>query len=137
MRQSDRGTHSDECGLQTIRLLIVSEVRFVRESLQDILGRSSGIEVVGECAESALVWDACQECRPDMVLIDAAVRHGPATVHSLRKLAGGLHVVVFAVSESIDSVLTWAEAGAAGYIPCTAAAADLQGLCCKLDGCPA
>jgi DNA-binding NarL/FixJ family response regulator len=40
----------------------------------------------------------------------------------------GLHVVVFAVKECVESVLVWAEAGVAGYIPSTAAMAEFQAL---------
>jgi DNA-binding NarL/FixJ family response regulator len=71
-----------------------------------------------------------RELRPEMVLLDAAVRNGPMAVRRLREISAGLRVVVFAVSESVESVLSWAEAGVAGYIPCTAGASDL---CAMVD----
>jgi DNA-binding NarL/FixJ family response regulator len=46
----------------------------------------------------------------------------------LREISAGLRVVVFALSETVESVLAWAEAGVAGYIPCTAGASDLCAL---------
>jgi DNA-binding NarL/FixJ family response regulator len=51
----------------------------------------------------------------------------------LRATEGGPRVVAFAVSESVESVLTWAEAGVAGYIPSTAAMDDLQALIGDID----
>jgi len=68
-----------------------------------------------------------------MVLLDAAVGDGIAAVRQLRETAARPRVVVFAVSESIESVVSWAEAGIAGYIPSTAALADLNALVTDIE----
>jgi hypothetical protein len=61
LHQTEVGANAAELNSQAVRLLIVSEVRFVRESLSEILGRGGGILVVGQCAESGQAWNICQE----------------------------------------------------------------------------
>jgi DNA-binding NarL/FixJ family response regulator len=125
MHHDERHADPVGCGVRTLQVLIASEVRFVRESLGAILGRGGTTAVIGYSADSIQVLSMSRELRPDMVLLDAAVRDGLLAVRRLREVSAGLRVVVFAVEESVESVLTWAEAGVAGYIPCTAAASDL------------
>jgi DNA-binding NarL/FixJ family response regulator len=115
-------------GVRALQVLIASEVRFVRESLGEILGRGGTTSVIGYCADFGQTLSMSRELRPDMVLLDATVRDGPLAVRRLREISAGLRVVVFALSESVESVLAWAEAGVAGYIPCTAGASDLCAL---------
>jgi DNA-binding NarL/FixJ family response regulator len=118
---------------QALTLLIASEVRFVRESLGEILGRSSTLSVVGYSTDVGNTLSLCRELRPDIVLLDAAVRDGMLAVRRLREMMSGQRVVAFAVRESVESVLAWAEAGVAGYIPNTAATADLHALIADID----
>jgi two-component system, NarL family, nitrate/nitrite response regulator NarL len=128
MHRNERHADPVGCGRHALQVLIASEVRFVRESLGEILGRGGTTSVIGYCADFGQTLSMSRELRPDMVLLDAAVRDGPMAVRRLREVSAGLRVVVFAVSESVESVLSWAEAGAAGYIPCTAGASDLCAL---------
>lgn len=111
-----------------LTLLIASEVRFIRQSLGEILARDGANSVLGYSADLADTLRLSRALRPDMVLLDAAVRDGPSLVRRLRETMAAIRVVVFAVSESVDSVLPWAEAGVAGYIPSSAATADLRAM---------
>ena len=109
---------------QLLRLLVVSDVRFVRESLGEILGRSAGISVVGHCGGADVLVQS-RALDPDMVLLDTAAHDGLSTVRQMRAASAGMLVVVFALIESVENVLTWVEAGVSGYISSTAAAADI------------
>lgn len=109
-------------------LAIVSEVRFVRDSLRDILGPHGGPRVAGAYANCADVLATPPPERPGMVLLDATLSNGHAAVASLRDALPGTLLVVFAISESVEAVLEWAEAGVDGYIPSTATAAELHRL---------
>jgi DNA-binding NarL/FixJ family response regulator len=111
-----------------LRLIIASEVRFLRESLGEVLGRNRAMLVIGHAENSVQILSLSHELRPDMVLLDAPMRNGIATVRQLREAMARPRVVVFAVTESIESIVNWAEAGIAGYIPSNAALADLNAL---------
>jgi two-component system, NarL family, nitrate/nitrite response regulator NarL len=111
-----------------ISVVLASEVRFLRESLIEILRRAPGIGVLGCAANAEEAVGLSQELRPDMVLIDAGMREGQATVRRLRETMAGTPVVAFSVTESVGSILNWAEAGVAGYIPNTAAVTDIGAL---------
>jgi len=123
----------DRKGATALRLVIASEVRFLRESLGEVLGRVESLSVVGYGADLGQTLRISRDLRPDMVLLDAAMRDGPAAVRSLRAIRAGLQIVAFAVSESVDAVLAWAEAGVAGYIPNTAAMSDLHALVAEIS----
>jgi DNA-binding NarL/FixJ family response regulator len=127
MHRNNRCATEGRAG-SALKIVIASEVRFVRESLSEILGRDDTIAVVGECPDSAQLLVVCRELQPDMVLLDASVQDGVSTARRLREMLAGLRIVVFAIRESVESVLVWAEAGMAGYIPSSAAAADMRAL---------
>ncbi|WP_213956933.1 response regulator transcription factor [Variovorax sp. dw_954] len=110
----------------TLVLAILSEVRFVRDSLHEILSRQEGLRIAGVFANCAGLLAALPCERPDMVLMDATLPDWLSVVSSLRDSMPRLLLVVFAISESVEAVLAWAEAGVDGYIPSTAAAGDLH-----------
>jgi DNA-binding NarL/FixJ family response regulator len=116
-----------------LKLLIASEIRFLRDSLGETLGRDKAVDVIGYARDCGQTITMCHELRPDMVLLDAAVRDGIVAVRQLRLNMARLRVVIFAVSESIESVVLWAEAGIAGYIPSNAALADLHALLADIE----
>jgi DNA-binding NarL/FixJ family response regulator len=55
----------------------------------------------------------------DAVLVDAAHCQGTATVRRLRETAPALPIIACAIPETDDDVVSWAEAGATGYLPNT------------------
>jgi DNA-binding NarL/FixJ family response regulator len=120
-------------GTKALSLIICSEIRFLRESLGAVLTRGTNILVVGYGDNPGQTMRLCRELRPDMVLLDAAVRDGPSAVRRLRETRAGLLVVVFAISESVETVVAWAEAGVTGYIPNTARMSDLQALIAQIS----
>jgi hypothetical protein len=68
---------------RSLGALIVSQVRFLRESLAEILAQASGIEVRGQSATLADALVAAEALRPAIVLLDAAFPSGMAAVARL------------------------------------------------------
>ncbi len=108
--------------------LIVSEVRFLRESLTEILQRAPGLQVRGHGATPAQALAAAATLQPDIVLLDVAFPGGMQTAVQLCVAAPESSVIALAVAETEENVLAWAEAGIAGYVPNTASVDELASL---------
>jgi DNA-binding NarL/FixJ family response regulator len=111
-----------------LRIVILSEVRFVRESVAEVLGRDPGIAVLGHYAVLDKALDQMVTQRANIFLLDAAFVGGTSAVRQIREAAAEVRIVVLAVIEAQQNVITWAEAGVAGYIPSTAALTDMAKL---------
>jgi len=107
--------------------LIVSEVRFLRESLAEILIRAN-IRVCGQSGTLAHALAIAQARRPEIVLLDVAFPGGVQAAMALSTALPEARVVALAIAETEENVLTWAEAGIAGYVPNTASVDDLVSL---------
>jgi two-component system nitrate/nitrite response regulator NarL len=111
-----------------LNALIVSNVRFLRESLAEILTRAPGLRVCGQCATLAHALAAVASNRPEIVLLDVAFPDGIAAAERLSAGNPGIRLVALAVTETEEDVLAWAAAGIAGYVPNTASLDDLVSL---------
>jgi DNA-binding NarL/FixJ family response regulator len=111
-----------------LTLLIVSEVRFLREALAELLRRDPTVIVLGLCADLDEAIAGNLSHQPDIVLLDAGFRDGTTAVRRLRDVAPKSSVVVLAVAETTENIIAWAEAGVTGYVPQTTALADLVGI---------
>jgi DNA-binding NarL/FixJ family response regulator len=117
-----------------LRIVIVSEVRFLREGLAEFLERDPSISVVGLCADLAEVVASSPPLQADLVLVDATLRDGIAVAKRIRQVKPDIRIVAYAVRETKEDVIAWAEAGVIGYVPDTAALADLVRLIMDIHG---
>ncbi len=111
-----------------IRISIISDVRFVRESLAELLPREGALSISGIFANLQEASSHIVDNQPDIVLLDEALAGGLAVVGQIRVVAPQIPIVVIAVAETTEEVIGWAEAGAAGYVPRTAGLADFAPL---------
>jgi DNA-binding NarL/FixJ family response regulator len=102
--------------------LILSDTRFLREGLVEILGRNQAVTSADDLGEALEMLLAAPR---DMVLLDAAFPDGLVAVRRIRELAPDVRIVALAVAETAENVIAWAEAGVTGYVPRTAALSDL------------
>jgi DNA-binding NarL/FixJ family response regulator len=63
--------------------------------------------------------------QPEFVLLDAGLDNGLEAVAQFRRILPRLRVIALAVADTEQSIVAWAEAGVAGYIPRSAALGDL------------
>ena len=106
-------------------VLIASEVRLLGEGLAEAFSRDGGLLVSGYCSDLEETFAKVLELRPDIVLLDAAFRDGFGLVGRISDAAPEVRAVVLALAETVEGVIAWAEAGAAGYIPRTAGLAEV------------
>ena len=74
--RSSPAAHADPSSAHALGIVILSAVRFVRESLSEILGRDEGMTVFGHYAA---LDDALRETlmrRADVLMLDAAFTNG-------------------------------------------------------------
>lgn len=115
-------------GSRGLRIVVVWGVRFLGESLAEILERDPLVSVVGLCADLSEAVVASPTLQADVVLLDARIPEAAAAVRRALGIAPGMRIIALAVRETEDAVVAWAEAGVIGYIPSTVARSDLARL---------
>jgi DNA-binding NarL/FixJ family response regulator len=106
-------------------LLIVSEMRLLREGIAGAIEGKSRLSVVALCENLGQALSAIREHPAAMALLDASFPKGLEALQEIRVVDPSARAVVFAVSETEENVIAWAKAGAVGYIPTTAALHEL------------
>jgi len=115
-----------ELGLPSVKVaLVVSEVRFLRDSLTEILSRVPAIKVGGHAATSGNALAAALALRPEIILLDVAFPDGTRTAARLCSALPEVKIIALGIRETEEDVLAWAEAGVTGYVPNTASVEDL------------
>ena len=109
---------------RNLRIVVVSEIRFLREGLAEILERDPSLSVVGQYADLAAA--IALTSAPDIVLVDAMLPDGPVAVAKTRRIAPDVRIIAFAVRETEANIIAWAEAGVIGYVPSSAAWAEVS-----------
>lgn len=108
-----------------MRVLVVSNVRVVREGLSSVLARCGGLEVVST-VDMLDARDRSTQLHPDIVLFDAARQDSVEFVKDLVASAPHSRVVAFGVQETDDEeILALAAAGTAGYVRASAESGDV------------
>jgi two-component system nitrate/nitrite response regulator NarL len=108
-----------------LRIAVVSAVRFTREVLEEILERDPLMSVVRLCADLAELAAMSPSLETDLVLFDTRVPDGVTAVRRALDIAPALRIVAFALRETEEEIVIWAEAGVIGYVSSTVAQADL------------
>jgi DNA-binding NarL/FixJ family response regulator len=103
---------------EPIRLLIVDDDPMVRAGLVSMLGGTPDLVIVGEAADGAAAIDAVAQHRPDVVLMDIAMRtmNGLEATEALRTRAGAPEIIILTTFGSDEHLLRALRAGAAGFL---------------------
>jgi two-component system nitrate/nitrite response regulator NarL len=109
-------------------LLILSDIRFVREGLAEVLGRDGTFQIAGVAADIEQACALVKSAPPRVILVDTSLPHGITAVATLRKNALEAKIVAFALAETETEVIAWAQAGISGYIPRNTALTAMVGL---------
>jgi two-component system nitrate/nitrite response regulator NarL len=119
----------------SLDILILSDIRFVREGLADALGRDGTFKIAGVAVDLEQARLFVSRTPPCIILVDTALPQAISAVETLREFAGGTKIVAFALTETETEVINWALAGISGYIPRDTALSSVVGLLSKImDG---
>lgn len=110
------------------RILLVDDHALVRAGMRSLLHEIPGVEVVAEAADGAEALRLAAELRPDVVLLDIAMKgmNGLDAAARLREQLPGAKVIVLSMHTSEEYVLLALRAGAAGYLIKDSATSELE-----------
>jgi two-component system, NarL family, nitrate/nitrite response regulator NarL len=98
------------------RVLVAADVRLYRDGIARVLEGREGLEVVGTAADHDEAVHLAGALDPQVVVLDLGGDEGRRTVRSLAAAAPDARVVVLAIGGEDVDVVSWAEAGVAGYV---------------------
>jgi DNA-binding NarL/FixJ family response regulator len=113
---------------EPVRVLVVDDQELVRAGLRGILRDRYGFDVVGECADGAMVPAAVATLRPDVVLMDVRMRtvDGVTATRSLRSNPDAPPVLMLTTFDDDEALAGALRAGASGFLLKGVPAEDLQ-----------
>ena len=114
--------------MASLRVLLVDDHALVRAGMRSLLREIEGVEVVAEAADGAEALRLAAEQRPDVVLLDIAMKgmNGLDAAARLREQLPLAKVIVLSMHTSEEYVLLALRAGAAGYLIKDSATAELE-----------
>jgi DNA-binding NarL/FixJ family response regulator len=99
-----------------ITVLVASEVRLYRESLEQMLRLAPGLRVLDGALDAAETLDRTQHCQPCVVLLDMAMDGALAVARQISRQWRATKVVALGMPEFETEVLSCASVGVAGYV---------------------
>lgn len=100
----------------TIRVFVVSDVRFYREGLGNVLASRDSIVVLGSAGGTDEGLRLVAELLPDVVLLDTAMDDGLWIAQRLAHTTPGTKIVALAVPQAEEDLIALIEAGVLGYV---------------------
>jgi DNA-binding NarL/FixJ family response regulator len=111
-----------------LRVLLADDHALVRAGLRSLLNGMPGVEVVAEASDGAEALEVALRERPDVVLMDIAMKGmgGLEATTRLRAELPQVKVIILSMHASEEYVLQALRAGAAAYLIKDAATAELE-----------
>jgi DNA-binding NarL/FixJ family response regulator len=110
-----------------IRVLLADDHAVVREGLRHVLSACEDMLVVGEAEDGHQALNLTLQLAPDVLVLDIGMpgMDGISVTKRLRQHPNGTKVLILTVYENEEYLVPVLKAGASGYVPKRAAAADL------------
>ena len=101
----------------SIGVVVADDHPLLRDGVIRTLQCQTGIDVLGEAADTASAVEQCTTCRPDIALVDISMPGGGIeAARQITALNTPPRVVMLTVSEEEDDVVDALKAGASGYV---------------------
>jgi DNA-binding NarL/FixJ family response regulator len=111
-----------------IRVVLADDHALVRAGMRSLLGGMAQVEVVGEAASGEEALVLAERERPDVVLMDIAMKGmtGLDAAARMREQHPGVRVIILSMHAGEEYVLQALRAGAIGYLLKDAATGELE-----------
>ncbi|OAB34710.1 histidine kinase [Paenibacillus macquariensis subsp. macquariensis] len=103
---------------EVIRLLLVDDQPFIRESLQTLLERQGDLHVVGIAEDGQQAVELCEQVHPQVVLmdLDMPVRDGISATQMIKQRWPDIRVLILTTFQDKQKALEVLQSGADGYL---------------------
>ena len=114
--------------VKLIRALLIDDHALVRAGIRALIGMLAGVEVVGEAADGREALRLIEKLQPDIVLLDIAMPglSGFEVLAECARRFPNVRVIILTMHEAGEYAMQALRAGAAGYLPKSAASGELQ-----------
>jgi len=111
-----------------IRVVLADDHALVRAGIRSLLNAMQDVEVVGEAASGEEALEIASRERPDVVLMDIAMKGitGLEAAARMREQQPGVRVIILSMHSGEEYVLQALRAGAMGYLLKDAATGELE-----------
>ncbi len=103
---------------EVIRLLLVDDQVFIRESLRTLLEGQQDLQVVGMAEDGQQAVDICEQMQPQVVLmdLDMPVRDGISATQMIKQRWPDIRVLILTTFQEKEKALEVLRSGADGYL---------------------
>ena len=102
----------------SIRILLADDHKIVRDGLRTLIGKETGMEVVGEAENGRKALKMAEKIRPNVVIMDVTMpdMNGIEATRKMLTEVPGVKVIALSMHSDRRFVLGMLEAGASGYL---------------------
>jgi DNA-binding NarL/FixJ family response regulator len=111
-----------------IRVLLVDDHALVRAGIRALIEMIESVDVVGEAGNGADALSSIERLHPQIVLLDITMpdMNGLEVLQKITSRFDGVRVIILTMHEAREYAVQALHYGAAGFIPKSAAAAELK-----------
>ena len=103
---------------EVIRLLLVDDQPFIRDSLQIILEEQHDLQIAGMAEDGRQAVEQCRLLQPQLVLMDLDMPHmdGISATRMIKQTWPQIHILILTTFEDTEQALQAMQSGADGYL---------------------